>query len=76
MKRKVRRQGLKLSTTEGGKEGKHMTITSCKYLESRFHECSKNEGMVLATSVQNAGGRLETENQAAGRAGEGEKDEV
>ena len=43
LNREVEEKGLKLSITDGGKEGKIEAITSCKYVEERFQECSKNE---------------------------------
>ena len=50
-KNEVEEKGLKPSITEGGKEGKSKAMTSCKYLEERFQQCSKREGVVLARSV-------------------------
>ena len=41
--------GLKLSVTEEGTEGRSKVITSCRYLEERFQECSK-EGVVWRTA--------------------------
>ena len=37
----VELKGLKLSITEGGKEWKSKVIVSCRYLEEKFHKCSK-----------------------------------
>ena len=39
-------EGLKHSIAEGGTEGKSKVITSCRYLEEWFQECSKKEGVV------------------------------
>ena len=36
LKREVAKKGLKLSITEGGKQGKSKVITSCRYLEESF----------------------------------------
>ena len=36
------------SITEEGKAEKSKATTSCKYLEERFQQCSKREGVVLA----------------------------
>ena len=47
-----RKKGLKLSITDGGTEGRSKATASCKYLEERFQECSKREGVGLATSVE------------------------
>ena len=41
LKKEVEEKALKLSITEGWKEGKSKAITSCKYLEERFQQCSK-----------------------------------
>ena len=32
-----------------------MVITSCRYLEERFQECTKKDGVVLAKSVETLG---------------------
>ena len=42
-------KGFKLSITEGGKEDKSKVIASRSYVEEKFHECSKREGVGLAT---------------------------
>ena len=47
-KKEVEEKGLMPSITEEGKAGKSNSITSCKYLEERFQQCSKREGVVLA----------------------------
>ena len=39
-KREVEEKGLKLSITEGGKEGKRKVIASCRYLQERLQDCS------------------------------------
>ena len=52
VKRELEEKGLKLSITEGGKEGKSKAMTSCRYLEERFQECSREDGVALATSVE------------------------
>ena len=57
---------MKLSITEGGKEGKSKSITSCKYLEDRFQDCSKKGGVVLATSVETLGVDLRTRTKQLG----------
>ena len=46
---------MKLSIIEGWKEGQSNVIISCIYLEERFHECSKKEGVIMATSVETTG---------------------
>ena len=41
LKREVEETGLKVSITEGDKEGQSKAITFCKFLEERFQECIK-----------------------------------
>ena len=45
-------KGLKLSNTEGGKEGKRKVIASWGYLEEVSEKCSKREGVGFATRVE------------------------
>ena len=52
LKMEVEERGLKLSIAEGEKEGTNKAITSCRYLEERFQECSRKEGVALETSVE------------------------
>ena len=52
LQREVEAKGLKLSITEGGKEGKSNVVASSRFLEERFQECSKKDGVVVATSVE------------------------
>ena len=49
LNKEVEEKGLKLSITEVGKEGKSKVITARRFLEERFQECSKEEGLVVAT---------------------------
>ena len=63
LKRLKREVEEKLSITEGGKEGKSKVITSSRYLEERFWECSKRGGVVLTTSVVTLGVDLRTKSQ-------------
>ena len=44
-----------MSITQGGTEGKSKVVTSCSYLEEKFLDCSKREGVGLATSVGTSG---------------------
>ena len=67
---------MKLSITEGGKEGKSKEITYCRHLEERFQECSKKEGVIMATSVETVRSGLRNANQAVGSEGEGKKEKV
>ena len=71
LRMEVQQKGLKLSITEGGKEGKSKAITSCKYLDQKFQECSKKEGVLKHWGVD-----LRTRTKQFGREGEGEKEEV
>ena len=66
MKREVAVKGLKLSTTEGEKEGKNKAVISCRCLEERFHQCSKKEVVVMATSVETIGADLRTRSKQLG----------
>ena len=43
---------LKLSITDGGKEGKNKVITSSGNLQENFRKCSTNEGVDSARSVE------------------------
>ena len=52
-------------------------IASCSYLDEKFQECSKREGVGLATSVATRGVDLKTRTmQPAGGQREGEEEEV
>ena len=55
LKEEVEKKGLKLFVTENGKEGKSKMIASCGYLEEQLCECSKDEGVILADSVETLG---------------------
>ena len=61
-KEEVEEKGLKLSITGNGKEGKSKMIASCGYLEEKLQECSKEEGVTVADSVETLGG-LEDQSQ-------------
>ena len=56
-------------------EGKGKAVTSCRYLEERFQECSK-KGVVLATGVGTLGVVLKTRAKQLGSEGEDLKKEV
>ena len=62
----VEEKGLKLSITEGEKEGKSKVITSCNYVEERFQECRMKEGVALETSVETLGVDLRARTKAVG----------
>ena len=42
---------LKKEVEKGSKEGKSKVIASCRCLDEELRECSKREGVELATSV-------------------------
>ena len=50
-RREAQERGLNLLITEGRKVEKSKVTASCRYLEEKFQECSKREGVGLATSV-------------------------
>ena len=52
LKEEAEEKGLKLSVTENGKEGKSMMIASCGYLEDELRQCSKEEAVTMAGSVE------------------------
>ena len=45
LKEEVEKQGLKLSVTENGKEGKSKMTASCGFLENELSQFSKEEGV-------------------------------
>ena len=55
LKKEVERKGLKLSVTEDEKEGKSKMIASCGFLENELRQCSKEEGVTMANSVEKLG---------------------
>ena len=59
LREEVGKKGLKLSVTKNGKEGKSKMIPSCGFLETELRQCSKEGGVTMAGSVENAGSRLE-----------------
>ena len=68
-KEEVEKKGLKLSVTENGKEGKSKMIASCGFLESELRQCSKEEGVTLAASVETLRVDLRTRVQRLGAKG-------
>ena len=62
----VEEKGLKLSITENGKEGKSKMIASCGYLEEEIRECSKEERVTMADSVETLGVDVRTKIQRLG----------
>ena len=66
LKGEVEEKGLKLSNTEGAKEGKRKVITSWKYSEEKFQECSKKKEW-SGRRVLDAGCGSENESQTFGR---------
>ena len=49
-----------MSVTEHGKEGKSKMIASCGFLEDELRQCSKEEGVTVADSVETLGVNLRT----------------
>ena len=49
-----------LSVTENGKEGKSKMIASCRLLEDELRQCSKEEGVTMADTVETLGVDLRT----------------
>ena len=66
LKRDAEEKGFTLSITEGGKEGKSKVITSSRYQEKKFQECSKKGGVAMATSVETPGADLTTRTKQLG----------
>ena len=60
LEEEVENKGLKLSVTENGKEGKSKMIASCGFLKDELRQCSKEEGVTMADSVETLGGDLRT----------------
>ena len=73
-RREVEEQSLRLSVKDRGRRGRSKVIALCTYLEEKFQECSKGEGVGLATSVETCGVDLRTKQLGAKR--EGQKEEV
>ena len=55
----MEKKGLKRSVTER-KEGKSKMIASCGFLEDELRQCSKEEGVTMADSVETLGVDLRT----------------
>ena len=60
LKEEVVKEGLELSVTENGKEGKSKMIASCGYLENVLRNFSREDGVSLADSVETLGVDLRT----------------
>ena len=76
LQKEVERKGLTLSVTENGEEGKSKMIASCGFLENELRQCSKEEGVTLADSVETLGVDLENKSQEVGSKRKSEKEEV
>ena len=65
LKKEAEEKGLKLSITEGSKEGKSKGTASCTYLEGKLRECREGlENKSEARSQENEGnGTKEQEHQ-------------
>ena len=55
LKEEVEKKCLKLSVTVNGKEGKCKRTASCAFLENELRQCSKEEGVTMAESVETLG---------------------
>ena len=55
LKEEVGEKGFKLSIMEKVKEGKSKMIASCGFLEDELRQCSKEEGVMIADSVETLG---------------------
>ena len=51
----VEKKGHKLSANETGKEGKSKMIASCGFLKEELRQCSTEEGVTTADSVETLG---------------------
>ena len=60
LKEEVQKEGLELSVTENGKEGKSKMIASCGYLENELRNFSREDGVSLADNVETLGVDLRT----------------
>ena len=60
LKEEVEKKGLNMSVTENGREGKSKIIASCGFLEDELRQCSKEEGLTMADSVETLGVDLRT----------------
>ena len=61
LEKEAEEEALKLSITEGGKEGKSKVITSCRCLEEKLRECSKRARVVMTERVETLGEDRERE---------------
>ena len=66
LKEEVEKEGLKLSVSESGKEGKSKMIASCGFLDSELSQFSNEEGRTLADSVETLGVDLRTKVKSLG----------
>ena len=64
-----------MSVNENGKEGKSKMIASCGFLEDELRQCSKEEGVTMANSVETLGVDLR-KSQEVGSERKSEKKEV
>ena len=76
LKEELEKNGLKLSVTERGKEGKNKMIASCGFLENEVSQFSKEEGVSLADSVETLGVDLRIRVKRLGAKKKSEKKKV
>ena len=55
VREEVEKKGHKLSANENGKEGKSKMIASCGFLKEELRQCSTEEGVTMADSVETLG---------------------
>ena len=60
LKEEVEKKGPQMSVTENGEEGKSKMIASCGFLEKELQQCSKEEEVTMADSVETLGVDLRT----------------
>ena len=65
-----------MSVTEKGKDGKNKMIASCGFLEEELRQCSKEEGVTMADSVETLGVYLRTRVKRLGAKEKSEEEEV
>ena len=66
LKEEVGEKAYTVSVIENGEEGKSKMIASCGYLERNLRECSKEERVILAGSVETLGVDLRTKMKRLG----------
>ena len=65
LKEEVEKKGLKLSLIENGKEGKSKMIALCGFSEDELRQCSNEEVVTIADSVETLGESKKREERKA-----------